>query len=126
MDTKMPARIPASSFDYLKMLKENNDRDWFNENKDRYLKEYDSLEHFADALLQELRSHDVIETASGKKACTVFIGIRDFLKTRRRIRPIGAVAIKELPHSVGEAIIFISSRATVLLPEVFGLPIQKT
>ncbi|RKS21945.1 uncharacterized protein (TIGR02453 family) [Flavobacterium endophyticum] len=68
MDTKMPARIPASSFDYLKMLKENNDRDWFNENKDRYLKEYDSLEHFADALLQELRSHDVIETASGKKS----------------------------------------------------------
>lgn len=68
MDTKMPARIPASSLDYLKMLKENNDRDWFNENKDRYLKEYDSLEHFADALLQELRSHDVIETASGKKS----------------------------------------------------------
>lgn len=68
MDTKMPARIPASSFDYLKMLKENNDRDWFNENKDRYLKEYDSLENFADALLQELRSHDVIETASGKKS----------------------------------------------------------
>ncbi|MBA9074767.1 uncharacterized protein (TIGR02453 family) [Flavobacterium gossypii] len=68
MDTKMPARIPASSLDYLKMLKKNNDRDWFNENKDRYLKEYDSLEHFADALLQELRSHDVIETASGKKS----------------------------------------------------------
>ena len=68
MDTKMPARIPASSLDYLKMLKENNDRDWFNDNKDRYLKEYDSLEHFADALLQELRSHDVIETASGKKS----------------------------------------------------------
>lgn len=68
MDTKMPARIPASSLDYLKMLKENNDRDWFNENKDRYLKEYDSLEHFADALLQELRSHDVVETASGKKS----------------------------------------------------------
>lgn len=68
MDTKMSARIPASSLDYLKMLKENNDRDWFNENKDRYLKEYDSLEHFADALLQELRSHDVIETASGKKS----------------------------------------------------------
>ena len=68
MDTKMPARIPASSLDYLKMLKENNDRDWFNDNKDRYLKEYDSLEHFADALLQELRGHDVIETASGKKS----------------------------------------------------------
>lgn len=68
MDTKMPARIPASSLDYLKMLKENNDRDWFNDNKGRYLKEYDSLEHFADALLQELRGHDVIETASGKKS----------------------------------------------------------
>lgn len=68
MDIKKPARIPASSLDYLEILKENNDRDWFNEHKDRYLKEYESIEHFAEALLQELRSHDVIETASGKKS----------------------------------------------------------
>lgn len=68
MDMKKPARIPVSSLDYLKILKENNDRDWFNEHKDRYLKDYESIEHFAEALLQELRSHDVIETASGKKS----------------------------------------------------------
>lgn len=68
MDMKTPARIPASSLDYLEILKENNNRDWFNEHKDRYLKEYESIEHFAEALLQELRSHDVIETASGKKS----------------------------------------------------------
>jgi len=67
MDSKTSAQIPASSLNYLKILKENNNREWFNENKELYLKEYIGIENFAEALLQELRSHDVIETVSGKK-----------------------------------------------------------
>ena len=31
--------IQQSNFDFLKLIKKNNDRDWFNKNKDRYLKE---------------------------------------------------------------------------------------
>jgi uncharacterized protein (TIGR02453 family) len=60
--------IPKSSFDFLKLLKKNNDRDWFNAHKDRYLKELHAIELFADDLLALMNKHDVIETPSGKKS----------------------------------------------------------
>lgn len=60
--------IQQSNFDFLKLLKKNNDRDWFNKNKDRYLKELQNIELFADALLAEMNKHDEIETVSGKKS----------------------------------------------------------
>jgi uncharacterized protein (TIGR02453 family) len=62
------ASIPASSLQFLKQLKKNNDRDWFNANKERYLQELEHMEHFADELLREMNAHDVIETPSGKKS----------------------------------------------------------
>lgn len=68
MESKTSVHIPASSLNYLKILKENNNREWFNENKELYLKEYNDIENFAELLLQELRNHDVIETVSGKKS----------------------------------------------------------
>jgi uncharacterized protein (TIGR02453 family) len=64
----MKAVIPSSSFDFLKLVKKNNNRDWFNANKDRYLKEHEAMIAFADALLFEMNRHDTIETASGKKS----------------------------------------------------------
>jgi uncharacterized protein (TIGR02453 family) len=60
--------LPASSLDFLKKLKKNNNRDWFNAHKDVYLKELNSIEHFAETLLKEMNRHDVIETPSGKKS----------------------------------------------------------
>ena len=60
--------ITKSNFDFLNLIKKNNNRDWFNEHKDRYLIELKNLELFADNLLVELNKHDVIETASGKKS----------------------------------------------------------
>lgn len=60
--------IPTSSFNFLSLLKKHNDRDWFNTNKDQFLKEQHYIEVFADALLEELNTHDVIETPSGKKS----------------------------------------------------------
>lgn len=62
------AQLPASSLDFLKLLKKNNDRDWFNAHKERYLAELSQLEHFAGVLLHEMNGHDVIETPSGKKS----------------------------------------------------------
>lgn len=61
-------QIPASSLDYLKALKQNNNRDWFNENKEEFIKQQLFIENFADLLLKELNQHDVIETPSGKKS----------------------------------------------------------
>jgi len=60
--------IPASSLDFLKTLKANNNRGWFNEHKDEFLTEQQNIEAFAGALLAELNTQDVIETVSGKKS----------------------------------------------------------
>lgn len=62
----MAAIIEKSTMAFLKELSKNNNRDWFNKNKERYLVAYDNIIAFADALLMEMRKHDNIETASGK------------------------------------------------------------
>jgi uncharacterized protein (TIGR02453 family) len=66
--TKQETILPASIFDFLKLVKKNNNRDWFNAHKEKYLLELNHLEKFADALLQEMNKHDVIETPTGKKS----------------------------------------------------------
>lgn len=61
-------KIVPSNFEFLKLIKKNNNRDWFNAHKEKYLKERENIELFAEALLQEMNKHDVIETPSGKKS----------------------------------------------------------
>lgn len=61
-------RIVASNFAFLNKLKKNNNREWFNAHKDLYLEELGQMEAFAEALLEDLNTHDVIETLSGKKS----------------------------------------------------------
>lgn len=60
--------IPEATIEFLKNLKENNNKDWFDANKSEYQKQLESMVSFADGLLGELSTHDVIETASGKKS----------------------------------------------------------
>lgn len=60
--------IYQSGFDFLKKLKKNNNREWFNAHKEEFLKEQSLIEAFADALLKGLNAHDMIETPSGKKS----------------------------------------------------------
>lgn len=60
--------IEKATFEFLKNLKENNNKDWFDANKSDYLKQQEVMISFADALLQRLNLHDVIETVSGKKS----------------------------------------------------------
>jgi uncharacterized protein (TIGR02453 family) len=59
--------LQSSSLEFLRRLKKNNHRDWFNKNKDWYLREREAIEKFADALLLLMNKHDTIETPSGKK-----------------------------------------------------------
>ncbi|MDQ6481297.1 DUF2461 domain-containing protein [Dyadobacter sp. LHD-138] len=61
-------QIPASSLEFLKSLEQNNNRDWFNAHKEEFIAQQTAIEIFADALLTELRKHDLIETPSGKKS----------------------------------------------------------
>ncbi|QHS61144.1 DUF2461 domain-containing protein [Chitinophaga agri] len=60
------AVISTSVFDFLNKLKKNNNREWFNAHKETYLEQLLVMETFAEGLLQELKSHDEIETLSGK------------------------------------------------------------
>lgn len=65
--SKEQSYIPASSLDFLKILRENNNRDWFNEHKDEFIEQQAFVEEFAGLLLHELNKDDLIETPSGKK-----------------------------------------------------------
>ncbi|TCD26893.1 DUF2461 domain-containing protein [Pedobacter psychrodurus] len=60
--------IPTSSLDFLRLLKNNNEREWFNDHKTAYQKEHAYIESFAQDLLDLMNTHDVIETPSGKKS----------------------------------------------------------
>lgn len=58
--------IQQSTLRFLEVLKANNNRDWFQANKALYEQAHGNVIAFADALLDKMRSHDQIETASGK------------------------------------------------------------
>jgi uncharacterized protein (TIGR02453 family) len=60
--------IKKSSIDFLKELSKNNNRDWFNKHKEKYLAAHENMIAFADSLLFEMKKHDKIETSSGKKS----------------------------------------------------------
>ena len=60
--------INKSTFDFLKKLSVNNNRDWFNAHKDQYLQAQANIEMFMDALIARMNTHDDIETPSGKKS----------------------------------------------------------
>jgi len=66
--TTQKSIVPASSLEFLKSLRQNNNRDWFNARKDEFLEEQAAIENFAVQLLAELNAHDLIETQSGKKS----------------------------------------------------------
>jgi len=60
--------IKKDTLGFLSELSTNNNRDWFNNHKVRYIEAHDNVIAFADALLVELNKHDQIETPSGKKS----------------------------------------------------------
>jgi uncharacterized protein (TIGR02453 family) len=60
--------INKDSLNFLTDLSQNNNREWFNTNKDRYLGAQGNIIAFADGLLTEMNKHDNIETVSGKKS----------------------------------------------------------
>ncbi|WP_116125928.1 DUF2461 domain-containing protein [Lewinella sp. IMCC34183] len=62
------ARIEPHTYAFLRDLAAHNDRDWFNDNKDRYTAARANVADFADELLTRLRRTDVISTEDGKRA----------------------------------------------------------
>lgn len=64
----MAAKIEKSTLKFLQDLKNNNNREWFNENKKLYQQAHENVIEFADDLLAQLNESDHIETVSGKKS----------------------------------------------------------
>ena len=66
--TCMQTFLPPSVFSFLEDLKENNHREWFQNNKTRYQEQYNYALQFADELRLRMKQIDTIETISGKKS----------------------------------------------------------
>ena len=61
------SQIKESNIEFLVELEKNNNREWFNERKERYLKERENIISFAEDLLSKMNKHDHIENENGKK-----------------------------------------------------------
>lgn len=59
--------ISPSTFQFLKTLARNNNREWFAANRDRYLTSQENMLAFAGELLNLMRKHDHLETGSGRE-----------------------------------------------------------
>ncbi|MEP7229729.1 MAG: DUF2461 domain-containing protein [Ginsengibacter sp.] len=64
----MATTIEKSTLNFLNRLSKNNNREWFNEHKEKYLAAHENIIAFAYSLLTEMQKHDKIETSSGKDA----------------------------------------------------------
>ncbi len=62
----MATTIEKSTLNFLNRLSKNNNREWFNEHKEKYLAAHENIIAFAASLLTEMQKHDKIETLSGK------------------------------------------------------------
>ena len=64
----MPSIIQQSTLNFLKELSKHNDRDWFNQHKEKYRQAQENASQFADQLIVLMNRHDRLETPSGKKS----------------------------------------------------------
>lgn len=56
------------TFQFLQKLDKNNNREWFQANRDGYDQSHEEMLSFADKVLQEVNRHDHIETPSAKRS----------------------------------------------------------
>ena len=61
-------KIERESIAFLKELAQNNNREWFQENKFKYELAQENMVGFASLLLMDMNKHDDIETPTGKKS----------------------------------------------------------
>lgn len=59
--------IAKTTLKFLKDLEKNNNREWFNAHKDRYLVEEEKMRAFAVSLHEEFSKHDLIDPINPKR-----------------------------------------------------------
>ncbi|MHA7101745.1 DUF2461 domain-containing protein [Roseivirga pacifica] len=79
--------IPKSTFEFLSKLNQNNEREWFNENKVWYEQEHAAVIAFADAMLSSMQAHDQLQTESGKKSLMRIYRDTRFSKDKTPYKP---------------------------------------
>ncbi len=60
--------ISKTTFQFLNKLKENNYREWFNENKDNYELAFQNIQGFAGVLIEKMGDYDQIVPMSPKQS----------------------------------------------------------
>lgn len=64
----MTSTISPNTLSFLRALARNNDRDWFQKNKNRYLTAQLNVSAWLDNLIAEMNRYDQLETGSGKES----------------------------------------------------------
>lgn len=64
----MQTHLTPATFQFLKDLKENNNRPWFNEHKDRYHTVHEEVVAFVETLQDKMSYHDDLVKMSGKQS----------------------------------------------------------
>ena len=60
--------VSKSVFSFLRAIKKNNNRPWFNANKDRYLMAHEAMIEFAERLIAEVEKIDELVPMTGKQS----------------------------------------------------------
>ena len=114
--------IQKSTITFLKQLKSNNNKDWFDKNKDKYLSAKDDVSGFVDELIKAFSAFDKSLAGLRAKDC-VFRIYRDvrFAKDKRPYKTNMGAGINaggkkwKLPDTI-----CILSRAKAFLPAEDG------
>lgn len=79
---KTQSVIERATLRFLSDLARHNDRDWFQAHKERYQAALDNMRAFADALIERMKRHDHIETATGRESLQRIYNDQRFHKER--------------------------------------------
>lgn len=94
--------IEKSTFDFLKALARNNDREWFQRNKNRYTAALNNVTQWVDALIIEMNKHDDIQTKNGKESLYRIYNDVRFSADKTPYNPRFAGTLKRMkPHLRG-------------------------
>lgn len=64
----MSGKISKKDFKFLKDLKKNNYREWFNDHKDTYQESFENIQAFAKVLLAKMGQHDQLVPMTPKQS----------------------------------------------------------
>lgn len=86
--------LSKNTFSFLKELNRNNNREWFTENKPKYIESQENVAAFVDEIIALMNQHDEIENTSGKKSLFRIYNDVRFKKDKTPYKPRFAFGLK--------------------------------